>query len=521
LFLEELAWTVQEQGALRLPPEVPDTVQAVLTARIDRLPPVAKQVLQTAAVIGPEGRLSLLQALTVLPEAVLQQSLHRLQTAEFLYATRPAPDYTYAFKHVLTQEAAYQSLLQHTRQQMHQQVARVLEAQFPTMAETQPEVLAQHYTVAGLAEEAVGYWQRAGEHSAARSAYVEAVEHLTKGLEVLQTLPATSTRDQQELDAQMALGQALSATKGQASPQTGHTYARARELCQQVETSPQLCGVLTGLATFYQNRGESQTALELYEEGLSLAQRQQDPTLLMRAHYPLGDHLYWLGEFVFARVHLQQALALSPHQYDCSLVRAKVVCLSFTALTLWSLGYPDQALRRSHEALTLVQELPHAHTLVRALFYAAWLHQLRREVRFTQERAEASLALSTAQGFAQWMRIGMFYRGWAMATQGHGAEGLAQMQQSRTASQAAGQGPSWPLCLALLAEVYGRIGQSEDGLCLFAESLGMVDKTGYRCHVAEVYRLKGELLLRQAVPDTSQAEGCYQLALVIARCQQA
>ncbi len=220
-------------------------MQAVLAARIDRLPPEEKQLLQAAAVIGTEVPLPLLEAIAELPEVVLHRGLAHLQAAEFLYETRLFPERAYTFKHALTQQVAYQSLLTSTRQRYHAQLAQALAAR-PETVETQPELLAHHYTEAGLAAQAVGYWQRAGERSNARSAYVEAVAHLTKGLEVLQTLPDTPARARHELDMQLALGQALPVTKGYAAPEVGHAYARARELCQQVGDTPQLCGSAGG-----------------------------------------------------------------------------------------------------------------------------------------------------------------------------------------------------------------------------------------------------------------------------------
>jgi class 3 adenylate cyclase len=254
-FLEESVRTLVETGVLvdepgayqlaqRLPTiQVPATVQAVLAARLDRLPAEEKQLLQAAAVIGTEVPLPLLQAIADLREAVLHRGMAHLQAAEFLYETRLFPERAYTFKHALTQQVAYQSLLTSTRQRYHAQLAQALEGHPETM-ETQPELLAHHYTEAGLAAAAVGYWQRAGERSKARSAYVEAVAHLTKGLEVLQTLPDTPERTQHELDMRVALGQALQVTKGLSAPEVGHAYARACELCQQAGDTPQLFVVL-------------------------------------------------------------------------------------------------------------------------------------------------------------------------------------------------------------------------------------------------------------------------------------
>ena len=225
----------------------------------------------------------LLQAIAELPEAALHRGLAHLQAAEFLYETRLFPERAYTFKHALTQQVAYQSLLTSTRQRYHAQLAQALEAR-PETVETQPELLAHHATEAGLAEQAVGYWQRAGERSNARSAYVEAVAHLTKGLEVLQTLPDTPERTQHELDMQLALGQALQVTKGHAAPEVEHAYARARELCQQVGDTPSSCGADGDLVTFYRHRGEFQTARELRGATPRLAQRLHDPELLLHAH---------------------------------------------------------------------------------------------------------------------------------------------------------------------------------------------------------------------------------------------
>ena len=252
----------------------------------------------------------------MLPEETLWQRLHDLHTAEFLYETRPVPDQTYVFKHVLTQEAAYQSLLKRTQQQVHQRIAQILEAQFPATAQRQPEVLAQHYTEAGLGTQAVGYWQQAGQRANERSAHVEAIMHLTRGLDVLATLPDTAERRQHELSLQSALGLALMATKGWSAPEVEHAYTRARELCQGVGETLQLFPALLGLRGFFTMRGDLHTSRELGEQLLRLAQRAQDPVLLSAAHYALGSPLYFLGELVLAREFLEQGVALdNPHQY--------------------------------------------------------------------------------------------------------------------------------------------------------------------------------------------------------------
>ena len=541
-FLEELAWTVREHGDFRLPPEVPDTIRAVLAARIDWLPPEAKQVLQTAAVIGTEVPVRVLQALTMLSEETLWQRLHDLHTAEFLYEMRPSPDRTYVFKHVLTQEAAYQSLLKRTRQEVHQRIAQVLEAAFPETAQQQPELLALHYTEAGLNARAVGYWQRAGQRANERSAHVEAIMHLTRGLDVLTTLPDTAERRQHELGLQSALGLALTVTKGWAAPEVEHAYTRARELCQRVDETLQLFPVLIGLRGFYTMRGDLRTSRELGEQLLRLAQCGQDPALLSAAHYALGAPVYFLGELVLARVHLEQGVALynlqqpRPLAFPYDLGEPGVLCLSRVALTLWYLGYPDQALERMHETLSLAQDLSRPFSLAWALSFAAIVHQLRREGHATHARAEALHALSRTQGFAAYVVQGTLLRGWAVAVQGHGIEGIAQLQEGLAANRARQEALMRPYWLTLLADVYGQVGQAEHGMSVLAEALAIVHTTGQHIYEAELHRLRGELLLQSGVqelaagdlpPDAglqtlhAEAEACFQHALDVSRRQQA
>jgi predicted ATPase len=302
LFVEEMTKAVLESGILQdvnghyeltgavSTLAIPATLHDSLMARLDRLV-TAKAVAQYAAVLGRHFSYAVLQAVSQVDELTLQRELGRLVDAELLYQRGLPPQATYLFKHALIRDIAYESLLRSTRQGYHQRVATVLEAQFPETAATQPEILAQHCTEAGLNARAVQYWHQAGQQAIQRSAHVEAVAHLTKGLEVLQTLPDTTERTQQELDVQITLGQALTVTKGYAAPEVEHTYARARELCQQIGETPQLFPVLRGLWNFYLIRRELWTARELAEQLISLAQRAQDLMLLQQAPQRAGGCL--------------------------------------------------------------------------------------------------------------------------------------------------------------------------------------------------------------------------------------
>jgi class 3 adenylate cyclase/predicted ATPase len=528
LFVEELTKMVLESGLLQegeeryeltgpLPPlAIPATLHDSLMARLDRLATV-KNVAQLGATIGRTFAYELLQAVSPLDEATLQHGLRQLVEAELVYQQGVPPQATYTFKHALIQDAAYQSLLRSTRQQYHQRIAQVLAEQFPEIAETQPELLAQHYTEAGLSGQAIPYWQRAGRRAVERSAHVEAIAHLTKGLELLRTLPDTPERAQQELTLQIALGVPLMVTKGHAAPEAEQAYGRARELCRQVGETPQLFRVLVGLWRFYLVRGDIQTARELAERLLTLAQR---------VHDPLGVTLFYLGDLGTARGHLEQALAVYDSQKDRShashaVQDPEVACLSYLAWALWLLGYPDQALKRSHEALTLAQELSHPFSLAFALHFAAILHQLCVEGQVTQERAEAVMALSHEQGFPFFLSVGTVLRGWALAQQGQGVEGIAQMHQGLAAHRSTGAELNRPHHLAMLADAYAKGGQAEEGLSVLAEALTTAHKAENRLYEAELYRLKGELLLVRSTDSQAEAEAGFQQALALARRQQA
>ena len=542
LFVEELTKTVLESGLLHeqvdgyalagpLPPlAIPATLHDALMARLDRLTTV-KVVAQLGATIGRTFAYDLLQAVAPLETTMLQAALAQLVEAELVAQRGLPPQATYTFKHALIQEAAYQSLLRSTSQQYHQRIAQVVEAQFAETVERQPELLAYHYTEAGLSAQALPYWQRAGEHALQRSAHVEAISHLMKGLEVLRTLPESPERTQHDLRLHLPLGTALMATKGYAAPEVEHVYARARALCQQVGETPQRFRVLRGLWAFYLLRGALQTARELAEQCLSLTQRHPTLALRLPASLTLGGTLFWLGELRPAHTHLEHGLTL----YDPQQRRARAVVqdpivngLYHAAIALWYLGYADQARSRMHEALTLAQALAHAHSQAAALGFAAWLHALLREGSAAHTHAEAAMTVAREQGFPHWVAVGQIQRGWAVAVQGQGTPGMAEMHRGVAALLATGTALWRPEALALLADACGRVGHITAGLRAVADALEAVHHTGERLSEAELYRLQGELLCQQTtegdgahLAPTPEAEACFQQALALARQQEA
>jgi predicted ATPase len=426
----------------------------------------------------------------------------------------------------LIQDAAYASLLKSTRQQVHQQIAQVLEARFPALVETQPELVAQHYTAAGCTEPAVVYWQRAGQQASDRSAYLEAINHLTTGIEMLKSLPETPAYTQQALTLHISLGAALQMAKGMAAPEVEHAYTQARALCQQVGETPELVPVLFGLWRFYVQRLQLHTALELGETLLRLAQCADDPALSVIAHYALGQTWFFLGALPAARQHLEEGSArYTPDQRRALVFRMGqdpgVGCRGFAARTLWLLGYPEQALARLHEALALAHELSHPYSLAFARAFAAFVSQLRRDVPAVHEQAEAAVALATEQGFPLWIGLGTILRGWALAMQGQGKEGMAQLRQGIAAWRATGAAQHVPYHCTMLADVAAHLGHVEDGLQALAEAHTLVEQQEERYWEAEVHRLRGVLLLRQPGTPPVEAETCFRQALDVARRQEA
>jgi class 3 adenylate cyclase/predicted ATPase len=537
LFVEELTKMVLESGLLQeraeryeltgpLPPlAIPTTLHDSLMARLDRLAAV-KGLAQLGATLGREFSYELLQAVSLWDEDTLHRGLHQLVAAEFLYQQGLPPQATYVFKHALIQDAAYQSLLRSTRQQYHQRIAQVVEERFPELCKTQPELVALHYTAAGCHEQAVVYWQRAGQQASDRSAYLEAVSHLTTGIELLTTLPETPAHTQHALTLHIALGATLLVTKGQAAPEVEHAYTQARALCQQVGETPDLVPVLFGLWRFYHARAQFHTARELGDTLLRLAQQAHDPALAVIAHWALGLTWLWLGVLPVARQHVEAGIArYAPDQHRAPMFRMGqdpgVACRASAALTLWLLGYPAQALAHLHEALTLAHELSHPYSLAFAWCWAGCVYQFRRDVSAVHEQAEAAVALSTEQGFPQWAAWGISLRGWAAAMQGQGEVGMAQVRQGIAAWGATGAALLVPYFCTILADVSAHLGHIEAGLQALAEAHTLVEQHEERWWEAEVHRLRGVLLLRQLGTSPAEAETCFRQALDIARRQEA
>jgi predicted ATPase len=463
----------------------------------------------------------------------------------------------YAFLHALYQEVTYAQVTPGRRAHLHQRIGEREEAAYGSQVGEIATALAVHFERSRDYRRAVQYFGQAGERAGGRYAYREASTHLAKGLELLTALPETPERAQHELTLQLALGTALQATRGYAAPEVAHAFSRARALCGQVPETPQLFWTLRGLCVVSLLQAQVQTAHELGQQLLTLAQKVHDPALLVEAHSVLGGVLFFRGEPAPARASAEQSIALSALQESDSPTTLpgqdpEVFSRIIVALASWVLGYADQALERMHEALTRSQELAHSTSHAEASFFAAWLHQLRREGHAAQMRADAVSALARDQGFLFLGAWGTILGGYALAEQGHGQVGIDQLRQGMSAFQATGAELHKPYHLLLLAAAQRTMGQAEEGVRLVTEALAIVHGTGERWYEAELHRLKGELTLRQvsaqrpvsrvttrpqakvagprpqkttpdsfSLPPQEDAEACFQQAITIARQQQA
>jgi predicted ATPase/class 3 adenylate cyclase len=531
-FIEEIVQALFDEGALirngavkvtrslsqlRLPP----TVQGILAARIDRQPAAHKQLLQTLSVIGREASLGLVTQVASHSHTQLEPMLTELRAGEFIYEQPSATGVEYVFKHALTQEVAYNSLLIERRKQLHELAGQALESIFAGQLDDHLTQLAHHYTRSDNLDKAIEYLSRAGQQAIQRSAYANAISNLSVAIDLLQKLPDSSERVQRELRLQMALGGALMSIKGQGAPEAGKAYARALELSRQLAETPRLFTVLGALSVFHLAQGEVPRAHELVEQLLRLAENLQTPALLQAAHFGTGVVLFSLGELTQSRAHLELAITLydPQKQHFPAFQDPGVGSLSMVAIALWTLGYPDQALMRIRESLALAKELSHPFSLADALNFAAELFQLRQEEEATREQAEVAIALSREQGLTLLEADAITFRGWALAKQGRNKEGIAQVRRGLAAIQATG-GKLWQLrSLALLAEACGEAGQPEEGLTALAEAFDLANRTGRAVSVPELYRLKGELLLMQNDSNVEEAENSFRRAIEIA-CKQ-
>ena len=547
-FMEEVVQTLVEDGTLTGAPgqyrltqhvltlHLPSTVQGLLAARIDRLAPDEKALLQQLAVIGREFPLSLVRQVLPQIEADLYRLLASLQRKEFLYEQPAFPEVEYIFKHALTQEVAYGTVLHEQRKALHEKTAHAIEVLYKANLEDHYSELAHHYTRSGNTEKAIEYLQKAGQQAVCQAAPAAVVEYLAEALRLFATLPPSSERNQREIQLLTAYGPALIATKGMGASEVEQSYTRALELCRQVEDPTWLSPILHGLYVFYIGRGDLQRMTEIAEQLFAFAQMTREPLALLYAHYRLCVPNFWRGAFVSSHVQVEQALLLyesGAAAIDMSLYGGShpgVGCLVYAALALWSLGYPDQARASAQKALRLAEEVAHFYSIAFALHFSALLLLCLREGQLAQERAEACITFSREKAFPFPLAFASMTLGGAYVEQGQEQGGSGAIEQALAAYQGTFVTLGRPYFLALLARAYGSAGRIGAGLQVVAEGLEVMVNTDERWCEAELYRIKGELLLAQEGlrlqaegfrEKTEEAEACFLKAIEIAQRQQA
>lgn len=540
LFVEELTKMVLESGLLQeraenyelagsLPPlAIPATLQDSLMARLDRLASV-KEIAQLSAILGRDLTYEMLRAVSPLDEETLQQGLSLLVEAELLYQRGIPPKDTYTFKHALIQETAYQSLLKGTRQQYHQRIAGLLVGEFSETVANKPELVAYHYTEAGLGEQAVPFWQQAGQRALERSANTEAVSHLNRGLEILMNQTDTPERRRRELLLHLALGGPLIATKGYTATEVARSTTRARELVDQVGDKEQRFPVLYRQWVYHQVRAEYRTAQTLGEEYLHHAEREGDPALVLQGHRIMGVTQFSLGELPTARVHLEQTLALDDAAQTRTLAfrfaqDPQIACQAVLSLVLRLLGYPEQSGRLSHEALANARALEHINTLGYTHYFCSMLAAFGHQVEAVEQQAQALSTLSEEHGLAAWLGFYTALDGWTRTLRGNGEQGLPLIVKGMADMRSTGTDFALSFLLTLLAEASAEDGQAPEGLRVLDETLAFVDTSGECFWKAEVYRLKGKLILRAECGVQNAewiAEECFQQARSVAQRQHA
>jgi predicted ATPase len=504
------------------------TVRETVAVRLGRLSPVARQVLEAGAVLGPRFAVEIVRQTAGRDEMETLDSLDELVERQVL--TEDGTNYR--FHHELVRVAVYDGLGRGRRRLLHRRAGDALERQerdrFASAGQDQvPELatqLARHFEQAGVLDKAVRYLQQAGERAGQLSSHAEATGHLAKGLALIEMLPHTAERDELELALLTTLGVSLVALQGYIGPRVQETYSRALALGEQLGRPPS-APVVRGLAIANVMGGDLGQARALGEQLLVLARRDGDPVLRVEGNYVLGVSLFWQGEFVSAREQLERAIAqYDPQQHPTHTAwyaqDPAVVCLIRLANVLWYLGYPDQALTKARDALTLGRELSHAHSLAYALNWATWLHVHLGDASAAEKRADASIALASEHGFAFWEASSIILRGWAIMVQGREAEGMSQMREGLGRLRATGTAGGRPGYLGLLAQGLIRVGRIGDGLAALEEGLAAVQERGERWPEAELHCLRGELLLAQGAP-LAEVDACFSQALATARRQSA
>lgn len=502
---------------------IPSTLQDSLTARLDQLSP-AKAVAQTASAIGREFSYDLLATVMPLSKTKLLQALNQLIKAEVIFYFGTPPETMYVFKHALLQSAAYDSMVRSKRRLLHRDIGEAIEKHFPEILRKEPELVAHHFSAAGLPGKAVDYWLRAGQASSERSAYVEATRHLEEGLQVLASLPTSPERDQRELALRIALGPALIFTKGAGTQEVEQVYRQSLELCSRLPESSLHFAAYWG---WWRISGNFRIMRERAHQLLILSERLHDPGLRLQAHHCQWAVLFHLGDYAGCRTHIEKGLSLyssGDYRNHASIFGGhdpQVCAYGEQGQALWLLGFPVQAREWVQKALAWAEQLRHSGSIVHALDMTLLVYRYCCEVKLVQAQAERMIQFSEAHGLCDEWAKGTLFRGWAYAMTGQHEKGIAGIQQGLTALSETGTKEDFPIYFDMLADAYQRAGDTEQALSTLAEALIQIKHTKSRYWEAEIHRHRGALLLALPTQAVTEAEACLTKALEIAQRQKA
>jgi class 3 adenylate cyclase/predicted ATPase len=536
LFVEELTKAVLEGDILvkdangyrldgPLPPlAIPATLQDSLMARLDYLAP-AKEIGQIGAAIGREFSYSLMRELVRRDETALKDALAKLEQAELLFRHGEPPEAIYRFKHALVRDAAYESLLKSRRHQLHGQIARIMEEKFPDIVATQPEIVAHHFTEAGLVEPAIDYWLKAGNLALKRSENA-AVGHLKQGLKQIPNIDDPMLRNKWELLLQTSLGNALRAIEGWGTDSVKHAYMRALQLCKESGLDEHTFPAVFGLWAWNFLRPPLGEAQALAEQLLNTAENVDDSVYKVLAHEALGFTLFARGKFTAAHAELERSISMfedsmAAAYLDLSAQDPRVHVRLYDGMALCLLGYPDQAVRICGEARLYADASQHPFSQAMARTISLRVHQFRGEAAVVSSEANVAIALCEEYEFVHYLAMALILRGWARAQQGEFEKGITEIQEGLEKQRAAGALLYEPYTLGLLADVCIKSERYEQAInFLYQAKLRFDEESSERFYAAEIYRLLGEAFLRSH-QDLDQAEQFFCKGLKIAREQRA
>ncbi len=549
-FSEELAYSMRDLGFIQIKDgeciivstngkidsrKFPDTIQGVITSRVDRLTPAQQLTIKVASVIGRVFAFRTLKDIYPIEadKDFILEHFNILEQLDLTPLERPAPELAYIFKHIITQDVVYNLMLFSQRRQLHYAVANWHEKNHQSDLDQYYSYLAHHFCESidernpdvELVWKAIDYLQKAGEQAVSRYVNQEAIGFFKQALELIKLLPESKERIQKELQLELAIGSPIIATKGYAAKEVLEAYSHAQNLCNQLGDNKQLFPALRGLWAFYIGRADYSTAVDLAHQLMFLAEKEKDTAISLEAHRAMGNSVFWRGEFMLAQHHMEEGIKLytSNTHSTLALLYGQDPDVANRGMQSWPLslmGYPEQALKRSRESIAEALELSHPYSLGYALVHDACCQQYLLRVEAAYDRATEAIRLSQEKGFPNWLLAGMVVQGWAMIHKGKIEEGTVLVKQANDFWISSGSELVVPYFMTILAECYSKSGKYKDALSTLDEAFVIANKNNDHWYEAEMYRLKGEIILLEN-NDILEAEKAFLKAIDIAKNQQA